>query len=107
MEDENIVNRSYILVTILVTIVLVLGAFAGLDLLPKGPTSTSSTSSILNAGSKIQVVAAENFWGSLVSQLGGDRVRVLSIVSDPNVDPHQYESSTVDARAIANASLVI
>lgn len=56
---------------------------------------------------KLQVVAAENFWGSLVSQLGGDRIQVLSIVSDPNADPHEYESNTKDARAIASANYVI
>ncbi|MCI4363120.1 MAG: zinc ABC transporter substrate-binding protein [Thermoplasmata archaeon] len=55
----------------------------------------------------IQVVAAENFWGSLIGQLGGTRVCVVSIVSDPNADPHEYETSTVDAVAIANAHLVI
>ena len=55
----------------------------------------------------IQVVAAENFWGSLASQVGGTRVHVLSIVSDPNADPHEYESNAADARAMANASLVI
>jgi zinc/manganese transport system substrate-binding protein len=55
----------------------------------------------------VQVVAAENFWGSLVSQLGGTRVQVLSIVSDPNADPHEYESNSADAQAIANAALVI
>jgi zinc/manganese transport system substrate-binding protein len=32
----------------------------------------------------IQVVAAEDFWGSLISQLGGSRTQVLSIVTDPN-----------------------
>jgi zinc/manganese transport system substrate-binding protein len=32
---------------------------------------------------------------------------VLSIVSDPNADPHEYESNTEDAEAVANASLVI
>ncbi|HEV3245525.1 MAG TPA: zinc ABC transporter substrate-binding protein [Candidatus Paceibacterota bacterium] len=64
------------------------------------PTSTS--------GSKmLQVVAAENFWGSVVSQIGGSHVRVLSIVSDPNADPHEYESSAADARAVANADYVI
>ena len=55
----------------------------------------------------IQVVAAENFWGSLISQLGGTRVNVLSIVTDPNADPHEYESNAANAIAIANASLVI
>ncbi|MGA8604648.1 MAG: zinc ABC transporter substrate-binding protein [Thermoplasmata archaeon] len=57
--------------------------------------------------SVIQVVAAENFWGSLISQLGGTHVSVTSIVSDPNADPHEYEANASDARAIANAQLVI
>jgi zinc/manganese transport system substrate-binding protein len=55
----------------------------------------------------IQIVAAENFWGSLVSQLGGVRVHVVSIVTDPNADPHEYESNSADAIAIADASFVI
>src|SRR5579859_7315560 len=55
----------------------------------------------------IYVVAAENFWGSLASQLGGAHVRVFSVVSDPNADPHDYESSAVDARAVAVARYVV
>lgn len=55
----------------------------------------------------IHVVAAENFWGSLVSQLGGNATSVLSIVSDPNADPHEYEANTSDAVAIDQAQLVI
>ena len=56
---------------------------------------------------KIQVVAAENFWGSLVSQIGGSKVNVVSIVSDPNADPHEYESNATDARDIATANYVV
>ncbi len=41
----------------------------------------------------ITVVAAENFYGDIVKQLGGNHVQVLSILSDPNADPHEYESS--------------
>lgn len=55
----------------------------------------------------IKVVAAENFYGDIAGQLGGSHVSVVSIISDPNVDPHEYESSTSDAKAIADASLVI
>jgi zinc/manganese transport system substrate-binding protein len=55
----------------------------------------------------VNVVAAENFWGSVASQLGGARANVQSVVSDPNADPHEYESSTNDARAFAEAALVI
>src|SRR6267143_1500284 len=32
---------------------------------------------------------------------------VHSVVADPNADPHEYESSTTDARAFAEADLVI
>lgn len=55
----------------------------------------------------LKVVAAENFWGSLVSQIGGSRVEVLSLVSDPNADPHEYESNAATARAVATADYVV
>ena len=58
-------------------------------------------------GGVIQVVAGENFWGSLVSQLGGTHVNVTSIINDPNADPHEFEANTFAARAIADACLVI
>src|SRR6202140_613747 len=57
--------------------------------------------------SAISVIAGENFWGSIALQLGGSRVSVQSVVTDPNADPHEYESSTTDARAFAEADLVI
>ncbi len=56
---------------------------------------------------RLVVVAAENTWGSLAAQLGGDGVTVTSIVSDPNADPHEYESSPADARLFASANYVI
>ena len=60
-----------------------------------------------NTPKTIQIVAAENFWGSLVSQIGGSHVQVLSIVSDPNADPHEYESNTGNARAFATADYIV
>jgi zinc/manganese transport system substrate-binding protein len=55
----------------------------------------------------LQVVAAENFWGSIAAQLGGDRVNVRSIVHNPATDPHDYEPSAADARTMAGAKLAI
>ncbi len=69
--------------------------------------SHGKTSVAPASGSVLQVVAAENFWGSLVAQIGGSRVQVLSVVSDPNADPHEYESNATDARAVATANYVI
>jgi zinc/manganese transport system substrate-binding protein len=55
----------------------------------------------------IQVVAGQNFWGSIATQLGGSKASVQSVVTDPNTDPHEYETSTNDARAFADADFVI
>jgi zinc/manganese transport system substrate-binding protein len=56
---------------------------------------------------KLQVVAAESFWGSIASQLGGDKVDVTSIITNPDTDPHAYEATPNDARLIATARYVI
>lgn len=55
----------------------------------------------------MQVVAGENFWGSIAAQLGGDKVSVTSIVTNPNTDPHEYESSAQGARLFATADFVV
>ncbi len=56
---------------------------------------------------KIVVAAAENFWGSIARQLGGTHVTEISIITNPNADPHSYEPTATDARTIASAQLVI
>ena len=56
---------------------------------------------------KVQVVAAENFWGSLAQQLGGKRAEVSSIITNPATDPHDYEPTSEDARTMAGAELAI
>ena len=55
----------------------------------------------------MQVVAAENFWGSIAAQVGGSHVKVVSIITDPNADPHSYEPTSQDARTVADAQYVI
>jgi len=53
------------------------------------------------------LVAAENFWGSIATQLGGDKVCVRSIITNPDTDPHAYEAKPSDARLIASARYVV
>ena len=59
------------------------------------------------ASGTINVVATENFWGSIATQLAGSHATVLSIVTNPQTDPHAYEPTASDGRAIAGASFVI
>ena len=54
-----------------------------------------------------QIVAAENFYGDLATQIGGTHVAVTSILSNPDDDPHLFESSASTARTIATADIVI
>jgi zinc/manganese transport system substrate-binding protein len=58
-------------------------------------------------GGKLVVVAAENVWGNIAAQIGGGHVSVTSIISDPQADPHTYETDPRDAAAISGAPVVI
>ncbi len=69
--------------------------------------STAPAHPVGGDGSVITVVAAENFWGSLAAQLGGDRVKVTTIIDNPDADPHDYEATAADGRAIALAGLTL
>jgi zinc/manganese transport system substrate-binding protein len=71
-----------------------------------GASAACGGGSTASPGS-LNVVAGENFWGSIAAQLGGSKVNVQSVVTDPNADPHEYESNTNNARAFAQADLVI
>jgi zinc/manganese transport system substrate-binding protein len=69
--------------------------------------AVGGTGAAAKSNSTLQVVAAENFWGSIASQLGGDRVHVTSVITSPATDPHDYEPTAADARTIAGARMVI
>jgi zinc/manganese transport system substrate-binding protein len=56
---------------------------------------------------KLNVVAAEDFWGSIAEQIGGDRVQVTDIITNPAADPHDYEPTSEDARELAAAQVAI
>jgi zinc/manganese transport system substrate-binding protein len=55
----------------------------------------------------VKVVAAENFYGDMASQIGGANVAVTSILSNPDDDPHLFEASPATARALSDAKVVI
>jgi zinc/manganese transport system substrate-binding protein len=79
------------------TILAVLGAAA---VLAGCGTSRANTRGV-------SVVAAENFWGSIASQIAGSHATVQSIITNPAQDPHSYEPSANDARLLATSQLAI
>jgi zinc/manganese transport system substrate-binding protein len=65
------------------------------------------TISAAGQDAKLGVVAAENFYADIVRQIGGDRVEVSSVLSNPNQDPHLFETTPTIVRQIAAAQIVI
>ena len=59
------------------------------------------------AADPVKVVAAENFYGDIASQIGGANVAVTSILSNPDQDPHLFEASASTAKALSDAKIVI
>jgi zinc/manganese transport system substrate-binding protein len=82
----------------------VLLAGVGLLLAGCGGSANSSTSS---SAAKLQVAAAENFWGSIATQLGRGKVAVSSVIVNPSTDPHSYEPTASDGVVMARSQMAI
>jgi len=55
----------------------------------------------------VKIVAAENFYGGVAEQIAGSSAEVTSIMSNPNQDPHEFQTNADTAEAVANADVVI
>jgi len=74
-------------------------AFLALALAFSGVTEASAE--------PVPIVAAENFYGDVAEQVGGANVKVTSILTNPDQDPHLFEASASTARSLAAARIVI
>jgi zinc/manganese transport system substrate-binding protein len=61
----------------------------------------------LSAFAQLHIVAAENFYGDVAKELGGNQVQVISILQNPEQDPHLFTASPSIAKAIAGADIVV
>ncbi|MEV6234898.1 zinc ABC transporter substrate-binding protein [Saccharopolyspora shandongensis] len=82
-------------------------ALAGLAATAIALTACGTGEQAAGGGDKIKVVASTSAWASVVQAIGGDDVEVEAIISDPNADPHSYESTPQDAAKVTDADLVV
>jgi zinc/manganese transport system substrate-binding protein len=66
----------------------------------------------LIAGASLQaeplnIVAAENFYGGVAQQIAGPSANVTSILSNPNQDPHEFQTDAATAKAVEGADIII
>ena len=69
--------------------------------------STSSSGSSVAGSTPIVAVGAENEYANVIEQIGGPYVKVSAILSNPNTDPHTFESSPSVAQTVSAAKLIV
>src|ERR1019366_3287316 len=69
--------------------------------------SASQAASPGAPGGAVTAIGAENEYASVISQLGGTYVRVTAVLSNPNTDPHTFESSASVTQEVSGAQLVV
>jgi len=85
------------------SIVSSLALAAAIALVATGCASSSAGSD----DGTVRVVASTNVYGDIASTIGGDAVRVTSLMSDPAQDPHSFEASAQNQLAVSKAEVVI
>lgn len=70
-------------------------------------SSCTTPAAVAAPGGKIVAVGAENQYANVISQIGGKYVSVSAVMSNPNTDPHTFESSPRVAQAVSRAGLVV
>jgi zinc/manganese transport system substrate-binding protein len=55
----------------------------------------------------IHIIAAENFYGSVAKQIGGDFVQVTSILNQPDQDPHLFNLTPSVAKLLEQGDLIV
>ncbi len=74
-------------------------------------TAGSPAPTTTTAGATVSVVASTDVWGDVAAQVAGalapSHVRITSIITDPDADPHSYEASTQNQLALSRADIVV
>jgi zinc/manganese transport system substrate-binding protein len=86
---------------------VVVAVIAALVPIPLGAGASVRASRPAGGTAAVNVVAAENFWGNITAQIGGSDVHVTSLITNPNADPHLFETSAQDAALLAQAQVVV
>ena len=86
---------------------VLLAGLAGLGLLLTACSPTSGSPRGTAGDGMVNVVASTSVYGDIVSSIGGDKVRVSSIINRTSQDPHSYEATTQDKLAVSKAELVV
>jgi zinc/manganese transport system substrate-binding protein len=89
-------NRLLTKAVLILTVIAIIGLVSGC-----GKTKDA------NSSGKIKIVAAENFYGEVAQAVGGDLVEVTSLLTSPDMDPHDFEPTPQASKNVDAAKIVI
>lgn len=69
--------------------------------------SSDSTDAPSCPTTPINVVVTTNVWGSITDQLAGSCANVVTVITSPNADPHDFEPTSQTSDSFAKADLAI
>jgi zinc/manganese transport system substrate-binding protein len=72
-----------------------------------GCGSSSDSTGAESTSDRVAVVASTNVYGDIARRIGGDRVDVTSVISDPDQDPHSYEANPQNQLALSKAKVIV
>lgn len=81
----------------------IIACLASLLLIVTGCSSTHNS----NPKKNIQVTTSVNFYGEVAQKVLGSHGHVTSIINNPNIDPHDFNPASSDAKKIYQSNLVI
>jgi zinc/manganese transport system substrate-binding protein len=97
-------RSSRLAATAVLAAITITGAGANASASNAGPARVVADGSSSGA---IVAVGAENEYADVISQVGGTYVKVSAILSNPNTDPHTFESSPSVAELVSSAELIV
>lgn len=86
---------------LVVTVIIVIIALLIINFFPSEKPQTTKGSHDIN------VVAAEDQYGSVAKLIGGSNVKVTNIINNADGDPHTFISSVKNAKLLAKADVII
>ncbi|MGH3261441.1 MAG: metal ABC transporter solute-binding protein, Zn/Mn family, partial [Trebonia sp.] len=95
-------NRTGVLAVALPLAAALLASACSSAASSSGSGSASAVSSTTSTA-----IGAENEYADVITQVGGKYVKALSIMSNPNTDPHTFEASPAVAREMSQAKLIV
>jgi zinc/manganese transport system substrate-binding protein len=87
-------TRATMLIVLTLVMVVVLGLFV------RGALSGANRTSPV-------IVSGVSQWGALARQLASPDLKVVSLLTDPNADPHEHEATVSDAANVSRATYVV